>query len=1056
MNNSAQLVTSNAHLYRLRAAIGAVIAVAVWFLAQPSFAEQTEDLLISKLKLVLGKMPANDQNRVPVAMRLADLYAERARLNSMKELEKGCTVCDAGQSDRRQALKLYSEVLPQLPDAQRGKVLSQQGHLYQLIGESQKAEASYLKVIALAQASPTSVAEAYLSIGEMAFKARDFSKAMENYRKVLSIAEANSKGLAAYRLAWSLFNQGALNEAIQGLVRILKTPELGSRSAQAGVIQVDNQFLEEVSRDLATFVSKKSEVTLVDAQLIADVSPATTRLSNLSYLAAETERLGNLKSAVALWQFSSERQTDSIALLESQVHIAQLEFDLVTSANKSSSALAYERSSASFQKALELFGTAVSEQGASAEPQLKEDLARELKARLRKLVLDWNRREKSAPSDSLLDNYSAYLKTFDTDSEMWLLAGQAYQIRKQFDRSIEAFFQAAQLECASKKAQTCEAALLAAIEAAELSANKAALSLARSRYLSLSVEKKRELEVKYQMAHELYEAADYSGAFEAFMAIVKGVGPKADSSEFKASAKLRSQAADLALDSLAIMKADDRLEATARELSGLLPERAVEYKKLVRTSVLNQALRLATESGQDQNAWLALERFDRTEAAPEELAKFWKNRLVLAEKLRLVTEAKEAARQLLRLPQISREDREFALSREAWLSELVLDFKSALSAMRQLKGAGSLDEETRLLKMALYAELANEKDELNKIEAELMKTTKDSDRKVALAHRLVMKAPDIVTEAMTQISSLKRDGKVLSVVALEVFAESLAIKASVSAGDRKAAKRLKLAEQFLAQALGESEVKASAQGKSILRRRFLEEADRAILKTTQLALNTTSDAKLAKSLKARISVLKELESVADRSIQSGDWLNQVYVLSALSRESSRLYSDLMAAPLPKGLSEQEEQEYLQLLSSQAAPFQARATEVAEKLKQFWTQAASVEGLQADYKAASDRVKSMIRFEVEMIAKAATDEELKARYTMALAPKEAGSQPGEASPQLQSVDLKNTTELRLAVAQNPFDSQVLQNLLNTVEAAPGSTVLAGYLRDRIASLQGGAQ
>jgi hypothetical protein len=90
-----------------------------------SVGTSTQDLLIEKLEHVYKNLAPSDASKLPVTLRLADLYADRARVASMKELDSGCTVCEAGTQDRAKALRLYQEALPKTPESQRGRVLVQ-------------------------------------------------------------------------------------------------------------------------------------------------------------------------------------------------------------------------------------------------------------------------------------------------------------------------------------------------------------------------------------------------------------------------------------------------------------------------------------------------------------------------------------------------------------------------------------------------------------------------------------------------------------------------------------------------------------------------------------------------------------------------------------------------------------------------------------------------------------------------------------------------------------------------------------------------------------------
>ena len=207
----------------------------------------SRNLLIEKLSKVQSQLPPKDTSYVSVTLRLADLLSERARIGAMKELEQGCTDCTAGAKDRKSAIRFYTEVVDKVSLNAKGKVLIQLGHLSQMNQNEAKASEFYRKALN-EQVAPEVKAEAHLALGEMAFKARNFSEAISQYNRVLDIPAATSRGLASYRRAWSNFNMGRLDEAQKQMEEILSTPALLTRTGVAQA-QVDPQFQEEVARD---------------------------------------------------------------------------------------------------------------------------------------------------------------------------------------------------------------------------------------------------------------------------------------------------------------------------------------------------------------------------------------------------------------------------------------------------------------------------------------------------------------------------------------------------------------------------------------------------------------------------------------------------------------------------------------------------------------------------------------------------------------------------------------------------------------------------------------
>ncbi len=104
-------------------------------------------VLINKFQKLYFQLPPADEVRVGVTLRLADLLSERARYESMKELESGCITCNAGEKDRAKAVKYYKEVMPKIKDRQKAKVMAQLGHLYEMLGQKNRAIDLYYSII---------------------------------------------------------------------------------------------------------------------------------------------------------------------------------------------------------------------------------------------------------------------------------------------------------------------------------------------------------------------------------------------------------------------------------------------------------------------------------------------------------------------------------------------------------------------------------------------------------------------------------------------------------------------------------------------------------------------------------------------------------------------------------------------------------------------------------------------------------------------------------------------------------------------------------------------
>ncbi len=996
--------------------------------AQAGVDPKTRDLLIEKLTQVYLNLAPSDAAKVSITLRLADLHAERARIDAMKDLESGCTVCEAGKADRKKALSYYQEVLPKVPDAAIGKVMAQVGHLYEMTGNEKDAVATYEKILKTPNSPAEAQAEANLSLAEVFFKRHDYAKARQYYSAVLANANGGSRGLAAYRIAWCDFNMGQHDAAVAGLKKILTTPELQSKSGgTAGVAQIDRQFQEEVSRDLATFMARKT-VSVDDAKSLYELSPESAKLANVTYLASECERLGQPQSAIALWRFVQEKQSKPSARLEGHVRLAQLEMEQKMTAEASKD----------FEAALALW----SQTDASAAGQD----ANELHARMRKFVTDWNRNEKKQPSEQLLSAYVSYLRAFPQEADMQLWAGKVAQDLKQYPAAVAFDMKAAELasgagtvgaaqaispaNSAATPSKTVgglnandviEAGLLQAIEAAELSKDNKLLASAYDSYLALSKERKKALEVQYQKAHLIYDAGDYAAASEALreVALSKTAG----------SPEIKSQAAQLSLDSLVLLKDDTKLEAWAKDYARAFPKDADDFQGISRKSVLTQAAAEATrgDAASLEQAWATLNRFDLSTAKPADKAAYYKNRLILAEKMGKFTEARDAVENMLRTQGLSAADQQYALSRKAWLAEMVLDFDTALTTTAKLNGDG-LSKDQKALKLAMYAELASK--DPKPYYAEFLKNSKDEDKNVAITAQLVRDSKDPVKEIEKNKAVLSKKPEVLADLYMEAFART---------GDIALARK----------AVANTAVAATPAGKALTRSIVLDEESKLASKLTAHQIDSSSQAKLAKSLKARIAMLEDAEKLAGRAVESGDWTAELVTLDLLGKQSERFYQEVLALPVPAGLSDEEQSQYLQLLSQQAAPHQLKANDVSKKVSEFWENKEAMAALKTAAAEETGARRTMVMKEISALA-AVAPEAKKSEFDSMLAMKE----PSKEVPTLAAIE-----GARQAVRENPLSKAKLENLLSLEKKTSASNgqrdTMVAYLEGRLATLESGA-
>ncbi|WP_374029880.1 tetratricopeptide repeat protein [Bdellovibrio bacteriovorus] len=958
----------------------------------------TQDLLIQKLTQVqVGLAPA-DPARVAVLLRLADLHAERARQLSMKELADGCVVCKAGEKDRQKALSYYSEALTKVSASSAAKVHLQMGHLYELQGQNDLAEKSYLAMLS-SSSSPVEMAEANLSLAEMAFRKSDFTKAEALYGKVLATEGASSQGLAAYRKAWCAFRMNNLDSSLVQLEEILKNPKLQSRMASGRGV-ADPQFLEEVSRDMATFMAARG-IKDGDAEKLYSLSPEAFKLQQVTLLAREGLRLGQKEATLKVWDFVYQKQADVKGRLEAQVRMAQLHFDLK---NTAAAANAY-------QMGLSLWG-ATDCTLSSCEESAKG---------LRQFVVGWNRIENAKPSAELLTAYDEYFKVFSDDEDMYVWGAQAAAQANQYaqaatwtalaNKVILAEYQG-EKDAAQQKAlaEKLEKNLLLGIENAEKSKDEALLASAQEDYLQKSVLKQKTFDVQYQKAYAVYQKGNYPVAAEQLRQLaVEGKGPR----------QIQIQAAELSLDALAILKDDARIQQWASDYATKFADKKAEFQHVQQKSILTQSAKLA--AAQPDQALAALASFSPAAASAEDRKIYLKNKILLNEKLNKITEARVAVEDLLRETTLTAEEREFALGRKVWFAELELDFATALKAAEQMQ-FGSLSQDEKVLKLALYSELAD-KDPKNYY-SQYLKQSKDAEKKALIATQLIRLSKSPVKDLETYKPYFKDNAGLFARASLEVYGMT---------GDKK----------VLEKALKEKG--SNKQDAFVMIEKIMILGDVKALEAQVAAhqLDTKNQNTIASSLKARVKLLEKVDALANRAIASGDFSSQLLALQLVSKENSRFYNEVLSLPMPAGLTPEQESEYLTILSQQVAPNQNTATMADAKLKEFWEQKSTLDSYKAFSTQNSEWAKYIVE-EVNAVA-AVAPEAQKASWT-ALAADIKASEMSQQKPSLAELE-KARTNLK----QNPFAAAAIQEAL-TLEKKAQRKSMVEYLESRLASLE----
>lgn len=972
------------------------VIVALLLITSSVFAGKTEDLLIIKFTKVYHQLSQDDPAHVGVALRLADLLSERARQASMEELAKNCIICNAGDKDRKLAAKYYTDVIPKIEPAKLPSVLSHLGHLYELLGQEKKAIALYNKIIKSNYPNDLK-AEAYMSLAEVYFKKRKYAQANTYYKQALNIPNMSRKGLATYRSAWCYFHTGNTVLAKDMLEKMLKDPELLQRGSSGVSMQNDEDFHGEVAKDYAVFISKSTS-GMEEIRKLYNLSPIKQALENTVYLAGELENQGQKVLAKEAWLFSLKKLKDPVEKVEAQLHLAQLSLE---EGNKTE-ALKYT------EKAL-LAWSGIS---------VCKEKCKTSQKRLRKFILDWNRVEKNNFSPELEQVYAMFIEKF-ASGDMALWYAQNFEKQKRYKEARENLIIATELLQKEgqlpKGVKSIESLWIKQMELAELSKDKSLIAASLQLYIDKSTDKTKLDEVKYQQAYSYYQDKNYETAATKFYNLVTNINIK--------NRKVKKQAADLALDSLVLLKSEDRIATWSSEFSTLLPSSSKEFKTILRKTRMNQVAKISSKKDANlEQAWVLLLQTPLETASAEENLIYQRNKLILAEKLNKFFEIERSAKAILEMKLASVQDKELALSRLAWLSEMKLDFTEAYKYTSKLKMA-SLKPQQKNLKLALLADLSGDK--VNKHYRSFLKSAKVGDEAFIIARKILNNSSKPLTEAKAYRKFLLHKPEIFAKDLLEIYLNS------------KNDKIVKLITK-------DKVLKKTNVSKLFWRRDFITELSKQNKKLKSVDLTKVNEKNLSRTLVKKIKAIDRFEAYTNKIIKTGDWTAQLLCLDLLAKENMEFYNFLLSTPIPQGLSEEESQQYLTMLSQKATPYMMKSEQYRLKVDEFWKNEKAFVSLEKQYSTANTKLRTILNEELDAL--------------VAIAPSETKLRLDTIKAQLvPKINLPNIHEIQLAkmaVKKNPNDVVAIDRLIS-IQKELGQDSMVEYLEIRRQKISGGS-
>ncbi len=235
-------------------------------------ADKKRDEAIKDLLLLIQKAVKDSPRKADMIFRLAELYWEKSRFLYYKEYkeyekvyEKWVNAGGKGNAPKipdytrgsevvkKQALNLYKKVLAEYPSyARNDEVLFFLGFNEYEAGNHDKAVSHYWELIKKFPKSKY-VGNSYLNLGEHFFNTNNVLKAKKAYEKAYEGADPANASYALYKLAWCDFNIQEYGAGIEKLKKVIVTSD--QNKAQKSV-----QLKGEALNDLALFFAHTEEV----------------------------------------------------------------------------------------------------------------------------------------------------------------------------------------------------------------------------------------------------------------------------------------------------------------------------------------------------------------------------------------------------------------------------------------------------------------------------------------------------------------------------------------------------------------------------------------------------------------------------------------------------------------------------------------------------------------------------------------------------------------------------------------------------------------------------
>ncbi len=247
-------------------------------------------------------------NRGELWLRLAELYVEKAGIVDIlkqEQYDRQLRAYQAGKIKNRphldlsaareynkKAIQLYEWFTRDFPgDSKNAQALFFLGYNYFEMNNPKKGVEYYDRLVKIYPRSPF-VTEAYFALGEFYFENDKWADAYKSYTPLIKDKRHPLHTFALYKGAWALYRMGKYEQALSYLEHIIKAGKAAAEGELAGKKAVNRSRLEsEATRDLVVFYAAVGEAQKAGSYFSSLVS--SDNIPHLEKLATYYNERGN-------------------------------------------------------------------------------------------------------------------------------------------------------------------------------------------------------------------------------------------------------------------------------------------------------------------------------------------------------------------------------------------------------------------------------------------------------------------------------------------------------------------------------------------------------------------------------------------------------------------------------------------------------------------------------------------------------------------------------------------------------------------------------------------